>query len=130
MKIFNLLFLSVFFYLATLTNCPPSQPPAGFGITVSNEKFQTRSDMIIIGKSFTPNTTAAVNISNFPKRDDMSRSANVDGSGNFTLRVEFAFVTVGKDEEIGNIQVSARDTPTGFFDAESVSPLPYLLRFP
>ncbi len=131
MKIFSLLFLSIFFYLATMSSCPQNSPPAGFGITVSNEKATTRSVMIITGKSFTPNTTATVTISNFPRRGDaISLTGNVDGSGNFTRREEFNFVTVGRDEEVGDIQVSARDNPTGFFDAKSVSSAPYLIRFP
>lgn len=130
MKQFNLLLVSVFFYFAMQSGCPVNQPPAGFGITVGNEKFQTRSDMIITGKSFTPNTSAAIAINNFPRRDSISRTANVDASGNFTLRVEFAFVTVGRDEEIGDIQVSARDASTVFFDAETASSAPYIIRFP
>ena len=126
MKIFSLLFLSIFFYLATLGGCPPAQPPAGFGITVTNEKFQTRSDMIITGKGFTPNTSVPIKITNFPRKDEISTNANADASGNFTHRVEFAVVTVGRDEEIGNIGVSARDNTTGLFDAKSVSPAPYI----
>ncbi len=130
MKIFSLGFLSILFYLAAMSGCPQNSPPAGFGISVGNEKFQTRSDMIITGKLFTKNTSVPITISNFPKRDVVSRTANADKDGNFMLRVEFAYVTVGRDEEIGDIQVSARDNPTGFFDAESVSSAPYLIRFP
>ena len=86
--------------------------------------------MIITGKHFTPNQSVPIAISNFPRRGDISRTANADNNGDFTLRVEFAFVTVGKDEDIGDIQVSARDTTSGLFDAKSVSSAPYLIIFP
>jgi hypothetical protein len=130
MKIGTLIVGSCFLGLATLSGCPQTRPPAGFGIRVSNEKFQTRSDMVIIGKLFTSNIAIPVTITNFPRRDTISRTAQTDQSGNFTLRVEFAYVTVGRDEEIGDIAVTVRDDTTGFFDAKSVSSSPYLIRFP
>ena len=120
--------LNVFLILVMWLNaCPPS--PGKLEIRVSNEKFQTRSDMIVTGKNFTPSKPVTITITNFPRSEgNITRNLSADASGNFTVRMEFAFKTVDRNEEFINILVTARDETTGQFVIENASPEPYLIR--
>lgn len=120
--------LNVFLILAMWLNACP-QSPGKLEIRVSNEKFQTRSDLIVTGKNFTPSKPVTITIANFPRSEgNITRNLSADASGNFTVRTEFSFKTVDRNEEFINILVTARDETTGQFVIENVSPEPYLIR--
>ena len=120
----------VFSILGILFNaCSPRLPGSNPEIRVTNERFQTRIDMIITGKHFTPSKSVTITLANFPKIDgNITGNTTADASGNFTYRKEFAYRTVDRNEEFINILVTARDEATTRFVIENVSPDPYIIR--
>jgi hypothetical protein len=125
----RMLSLNVFLILAIWFNACPPASPGKLEIRVTNEKITTVSDMIVTGKNFTANKPVTISITNFPRSDGtITRNVTADASGNFTLRAEFGFVTVDRNEQFINMLITARDETTGQFVIENVSPEPYLIR--
>jgi len=121
--------LCVFPILAILLNACTPRSPGKLEIRVTNEKFQTRSDMIITGKNFSPSKSVTLTLTNFPKVDgNVTGNTTADPSGGFSYRKEFAYRTVDRNEEFINILVTARDEATSQFAIENVSPEPYIIR--
>lgn len=118
----------VFSILGILLNACTSSP-GKLEIRVTNEKFQTRSDMIITGKNFSSGKSVTLTLTNFPKIDgNITGNTTADANGGFTYRKEFEYRTVGRDEEFINILVTARDETTTQFVIENLSPEPYIKR--
>lgn len=129
-KTHRILLVCVFSILGILFNaCSPRLPGRKPEIRVTNERFQTRIDMIITGKNFTPSKSVTITLTNFPKIDgNITGNTTADASGNFTYRKEFAYRTVDRNEEFINILVTARDETTTQFVIENISPEPYIIR--
>ena len=129
-KIQRIYLVCVFSILGMLFNaCSPGSAGSKPEIRITNERFQTRSDMIITGKNFTPGKSVTITLTNFPKIDgNITGNTTADATGNFTYRKEFAFRTVDRNEEFINILVTGRDETTTQFAIENVSPEPYIIR--
>lgn len=125
----RIFFLFGFPILAILLNACTPGSPGKLEIRITNEKFQTRSDMIITGKNFSPNKSVTLTLTNFPKADEnIIGNTTANANGGFTYRKEFAYRTVDRNEEFINILVTARDEGTTQFAIENVSPEPYIIR--
>ena len=118
---------AAFVLAALLSACATS--PGKLSIRVKSEKQSTQCEMTVTGTNFSPNKSVSITITNFPKGpDNIPSTVTTDSTGKFTFFKDFAFKSVGRDEEFINILVTARDETTGQFAIENTSPEPYLTR--
>lgn len=129
MKMQRILFFALLPLMALFLGACPPRSPGKLEMTVAHEKITTRISMIVKGKNYSPNKQVTITIVNFPRKEGtITHSANTDASGSFTWSEDFAFTSVGRDEEFINILLTGRDNTTGLFAIQDVSPEPYLSR--
>lgn len=116
--------------ISAIAACENSRTPENFGITVSDEKFQTQADLIIKGKSFTPGGSVTINLHDFPRKGVIGPlTATVSKDGTFERREEFAYGRVPRGTDLPQIKITVRDNASGHFVATMYSPYPFVVLY-